>query len=308
MSVEGLFDYKIYEIAKVVIPVFWFIAVVELLAIYYFKVRAENDIKEFFLNLSIGTASYPINALFAFITIGALYWAKEYQLYSFSFTLSTLLICFVLDDFRFYMHHRIVHRWRWGWGLHRVHHSSERFSLDVAARQPWTKHFTGTMMLKIPLVLIGFDPIMVIFCGFINGYYQFFCHTQTVNKLPKWYEAIFNTPSHHRVHHGKNPKYLDSNYAGTFIIWDRLLGTFVAEDPKDLPNYGLVDPLITYNPVSILFGEYYNIFKDIFQRKITIKDRFLYLFGPPGWSHDGSRKTSTDLKEEYLKSQIPNRN
>lgn len=308
MSVEGLFDYKIYEIAKVVIPVFWFIAVVELLAIYYFKVRAENDIKEFFLNLSIGTASYPINALFAFITIGALYWAKEYQLYSFSFTLSTLLICFVLDDFRFYMHHRIVHRWRWGWGLHRVHHSSERFSLDVAARQPWTKHFTGTMMLKIPLVLIGFDPIMVIFCGFINGYYQFFCHTQTVNKLPKWYEAIFNTPSHHRVHHGKNPKYLDSNYAGTFIIWDRLLGTFVAEDPKDLPNYGLVDPLITYNPVSILFGEYYNIFKDIFQRKITIKDRFLYLFGPPGWSHDGSRKTSTDLKEEYLKSQIPNKN
>ena len=308
MSVEGLFDYKIYEIAKVVIPVFWFIAVVELLAIYYFKVRAENDIKEFFLNLSIGTASYPINALFAFITIGALYWAKEYQLYSFSFTLSTLLICFVLDDFRFYMHHRIVHRWRWGWGLHRVHHSSERFSLDVAARQPWTKHFTGTMMLKIPLVLIGFDPIMVIFCGFINGYYQFFCHTQTVNKLPKWYEAIFNTPSHHRVHHGKNPKYLDSNYAGTFIIWDRLLGTFVAEDPKDLPNYGLVDPLITYNPVSILFGEYYNIFKDIFQRKITIKDRFLYLFGPPGWSHDGSRKTSTDLKEEYLKSQISNKN
>lgn len=308
MSVEGLFDYKIYEIAKVVIPVFWFIAVVELLAIYYFKVRAENDIKEFFLNLSIGTASYPINALFAFITIGALYWAKEYQLYSFSFTLSTLLICFVLDDFRFYMHHRIVHRWRWGWGLHRVHHSSERFSLDVAARQPWTKHFTGTMMLKIPLVLIGFDPIMVIFCGFINGYYQFFCHTQTVNKLPKWYEAIFNTPSHHRVHHGKNPKYLDSNYAGTFIIWDRLLGTFVAEDPKDLPNYGLVDPLITYNPVSILFGEYYNIFKDVFQRKITIKDRFLYLFGPPGWSHDGSRKTSTDLKEEYLKSQIPNKN
>ena len=164
------------------------------------------------------------------------------------------------------------------------------------------RHFTGTMMLKVPLVLIGFDPIMVLFCGFMNAYYQFLLHTQTIKKLPSWYEYIFNTPSHHRVHHGKNPKYLDANYAGTLIIWDRMLGTFVAEDEKDLPDYGLVDPLDTYNPVRILFGEYWNIVKDVSQKGISLKARFMYLFGPPGWSHDGSRKTSTDIKADYYRA------
>ena len=125
-------------------------------------------------------------------------------------------------------------------------------------------------------------------------------HTQTIRKLPSWYEYIFNTPSHHRVHHGKNPKYLDSNYAGTLIIWDRMFGTFVKEDPEDLPDYGLVEPLNTYNPLRILFGEYWNIYKDITKKNITIKQRFMYLFGPPGWSHDGTRKTSTDIKRDYL--------
>ena len=300
MSVEMLLDYKPLDLAMVLIPVFVAIAAVEILGIYYFKFKTLNDTKEWFLNIFLGVASFPINGLFGFITIAALYWAKGYQIYSFSFTLPTLIICFVLDDLRFYLHHRIVHRWRWGWGLHRVHHSSERFALDVGARQPWTKHFTGTMMLKVPLVLIGFDPIMVLFCGFINAYYQFMLHTQTIRKLPSWYEYIFNTPSHHRVHHGKNPKYLDSNYAGTLIIWDRMFGTFVKEDPDDLPDYGLVEPLNTYNPLRILFGEYWNIFKDVTKKNITIKQRFMYLFGPPGWSHDGTRKTSTDIKRDYL--------
>ena len=299
MSVEYLFDYKPLEIFWMLMPVFWAIAVFEILAIYFFKIRAKNDFKEFFLNMTMGTLSYPINGLFAFITLGALFWAKQYQIYTFPFTLSALALCFILDDLTFYLHHRICHRWRWGWGLHRTHHSSERMSLDVAARQPWTKHFTGTRFLKIPLVIIGFDPVMIIFCVFINGYYQFFCHTQTIGKLPRWYEYVFNTPSHHRVHHSRNPKYLDANYAGTLIIWDRMFGTFVAEDPKEPCDYGLVVPMTSLNPLRILFEEYANIFKDISMRGISLKDRFMYLFGPPGWSHDGTRKTSTQIKEDY---------
>jgi len=299
MSVEYLFNYKPIEIFWMVMPIFWAIAVFEILAIYYFKIRAKNDIKEFFLNMTMGTLSYPINGLFAFITLGALFWAKQYQIYTFPFTLSALVLCFILDDLTFYLHHRICHRWRWGWGLHRTHHSSERMSLDVAARQPWTKHFTGTRFLKVPLVIIGFDPLMIIFCVFINGYYQFFCHTQTIGKLPNWYEYIFNTPSHHRVHHSRNPKYLDANYAGTLIIWDRMFGTFVEEDPKEPCDYGLVVPMTTLNPLRILFEEYVNIFKDICKPGISLKARFMYLFGPPGWSHDGSRKMSTDIKQDY---------
>ncbi|GIR05815.1 MAG: fatty acid hydroxylase [Candidatus Pelagibacterales bacterium] len=299
MSVDFLFQYSALELFWLLVPILIGIAVVETLAIYFFKLKGKNDFKEWILNISMGVLSYPVNGIFAFITLGALFWAKEFQIYTFPFTLSALVLCFILDDLTFYLHHRICHRWRWGWGLHRTHHSSERMGIDVGARQPFTKHFTGTRMLKIPLVIIGFDPVMVLFCVFINGYYQYLCHTQTIYKLPRWYEYLFNTPSHHRVHHARNPKYLDANYAGTLMVWDRMFGTFVAEDPKEPCDYGLVVPMTSLNPLRILFEEYANIFKDISMRGISLKDRFMYLFGPPGWSHDGTRKTSTQIKEDY---------
>ena len=114
MSVEALLDYKPNEIVMVLLPVFVLLAVFEILAIYIFKFKTKNDTKEWFLNIFLGVSSFPINASFGFITIAALFWAKGYQIYEFPFTLSTLVICFILDDFRFYLHHRIVHRWRWG--------------------------------------------------------------------------------------------------------------------------------------------------------------------------------------------------
>ena len=150
---------------------------------------------------------------------------------------------------------------------------------------------------------IGFNPFLIIVCGVLNASYQFFLHTESIKKLPRWYEFIFNTPSHHRAHHGKNPQYLDCNYAGTLIIWDRMFGSFVEEDKNEFPNYGLVEPMQTYNPFKIIFSEYIRIFKDILIPGLTIKQRFLYLFGPPGWSHDGSRLMSTDIKRIHLESQ-----
>jgi sterol desaturase/sphingolipid hydroxylase (fatty acid hydroxylase superfamily) len=180
--------------------------------------------------------------------------------------------------------------------MHVVHHSSQEYNLAVALRQGWTKHFTGTMLFKVPLVLIGFDPVMVTFCGVLNATYQFMLHTETVNKLPRWFEAVFNTPSHHRVHHASNARYLDANYAGTLIIWDRLFGTFAAEDEADRPVYGLVKNLNTFNMFRILSHEYIGIAKDASQRGLTLFQRFCYIFAPPGWSHDGSRLSSTDIK------------
>jgi len=280
----------------IIIVMYLFVIGFEHLAIRYLGVKGSIEHKEASMNVLVGLSSFPINAIFAFLTFGALFWAKEYQIISLPITFYTLVICFILDDLRFYIHHRICHRFRWMWGMHVVHHSSERFSLDVAGRQGWTKHFTGTMMLKVPLVLIGFDPLLVIFCGVINAAYQFFLHTEAIGKLPRWYEFIFNTPSHHRVHHGKNPKYLDANYAGSLIIWDRMFGSFVEEDLNDQPDFGLVEPIRTYNPFKILFFEYVRIFQDIFSPGLSIKERVLYLFGPPGWSHDGTRKMSTDIK------------
>jgi sterol desaturase/sphingolipid hydroxylase (fatty acid hydroxylase superfamily) len=170
--------------------------------------------------------------------------------------------------------------------------------MPIALRQSWMKHFTGTMMLKIPLILIGFDPVLVVFCGVLNATYQFFLHTETIDRMPRWFEFVFNTPSHHRVHHGRNPEYLDSNFAGTLIIWDRMFGTFAEEDRAVPVDYGLVKNLETFNPFTILTHEYVGIAKDASQSGLTVWQRFCYIFAPPGWSHDGSRLTSRDIKRE----------
>lgn len=253
--------------------------------------------------MGLGLVSAVTNGLTAFISVGALFWAQQYQITEIPLTIASLLACFILDDMRYYWHHRVAHRCRWVWAMHVTHHSSTQYNFSVALRQGWTKHFTGTMMFKVPLVVMGFDPAVVLFCGVINPTYQFFLHTELVDKMPRWYEAVFNTPSHHRVHHGRNPQYLDSNYAGTLIIWDKMFGTFVAEDSADRPDYGLVKNLKTLNPFVIIFHEYWNILKDITSKGLTLWQRTMYLFAPPGWSHDGSRQTSDDILREYNSQQ-----
>jgi hypothetical protein len=132
----------------------------------------------------------------------------------------------------------------------------------------------------------------------LNAAYQFFLHTETIDRLPRWFEYIFNTPSHHRVHHGRNPEYLDANFAGTLIIWDRMFGTFVEEDRAVPVDYGLVKNLETFNPFTILTHEYVGIAQDATQRGLSVWQRLCYIFAPPGWSHDGSRLTSADIKRE----------
>lgn len=293
MQIEELIAVKVTLTA---IPVFFLAIAIELLAVRYFGSRGSLNAKDDGVSIFMGLFSVVTNGAAAFLTIGMLYWAQNYQITVLPLTFATLVACFVIDDLRYYLHHRIAHRCRWPWAMHIIHHSSQRFSLAVALRQGWTKHFTGTTVLKVPLVLVGFDPLMVVFCGALNAVYQFFLHTETVDKMPRWFEAIFNTPSHHRVHHGKNPKYLDANYAGTLIIWDKMFGTFAAEDANDRPNYGLVKDFEHYNPFRIFIHEYWGIMKDIVRPGLTLTQRLLYVIAPPGWSHDGSRLTSHDIK------------
>jgi len=280
------------------IIIFFSLIAVELIAIKLFKAKGAVPAKDSVLSIGMGLLSDPVNALSAVITLGILSFVQPYQIQKLPLTWTMFALCFVLDDLRFYTHHRIAHRCRWVWAMHVVHHSSQNYNFPIALRQAWTKHFTGTMLLKIPLVLIGFDPVMVTFCGVLNATYQFFLHTETVDRMPRWYEFIFNTPSHHRVHHGNNPRYLDTNYAGVLIIWDRMLGTFAEEDRKDRPIYGLVNNLNTFNPITILTHEYIGIAKDVVQRGLTPLQRLAYIFAPPGWSHDGSRLSSKDIKRQ----------
>jgi hypothetical protein len=136
----------------------------------------------------------------------------------------------------------------------------------------------------------------------ISLLYQFWIHTEAIDKMPKWFEAIFNTPSHHRVHHGSNPIYLDRNHAGILIIWDKLFGTFQPELKDEKVKYGLVKNINTFNPVKIAFLEWLYMFKDAFTGEKSFKNRLLYLIKPPGWKHDGTGKVSDDLREEWLNS------
>jgi sterol desaturase/sphingolipid hydroxylase (fatty acid hydroxylase superfamily) len=204
----------------------------------------------------------------------------------------------VLDDFNYYWVHRIGHRVRWLWAAHVNHHTSQHYNLSTALRQTWTGFFAVSFGLRIWPAFIGFSPAMILTVGAINTIGQFWIHTEAVRRMPRWFEFVFNTPSHHRVHHGRNPEYLDSNFAGTLIIWDRMFGTFVEEDRAVPVDYGLVKNLETFNPFTILTHEYVGIAKDASQRGLTVWQRFCYIFAPPGWSHDGSRLTSEDIKRE----------
>ncbi len=206
--------------------------------------------------------------------------------------------CFFSEDFSYYWFHRISHRVRVLWASHSVHHTAEVYSLTSAGfRQTWTGNFSGTFLFWIWMPYIGFNPGMVILVKSINLIYQFCIHTETIRKMPPWFEAVFNTPSHHRVHHGSDLLYLDKNYGGTLVIWDKLFGTFQPEEAP--PTYGLAHKISSDNPFTIVFGEWINMFSDIKKCK-SLKECCYYCFGAPGWSKDGSSKTTRQLRKEVL--------
>ena len=199
------------------------------------------------------------------------------------------------DDFSYYWFHRISHGSRYFWASHVVHHSSQKYNLGTALRQTWTGTLSGSFLFWIWLPLLGFHPAAVMSMQAISLLYQFWIHTEFIYKFPKPIEFIFNTPSHHRVHHATNLEYLDKNHAGILIIWDRMFGTF--EEEKERPVYGLTTNLTTYNPVRIAFHEWTDMVRDV-ARAGSVRHALGYLFGPPGWSHDGRRKTTRQLRQE----------
>jgi len=210
-------------------------------------------------------------------------------------------LCFVIDDLRYYWYHRIAHRARWVWAEHIIHHSSQHYNLSTALRQSWTKVLTGMFVLQIPLVLLGFHPAFIAFIYGFNLVYQFWIHTETIDKMPGWFEAVMNTPSHHRVHHATNPRYLDSNFAGTFIVWDKIFGSFVPELVRDRPRYGIVRNLGTFNPLKVSFHEWISLFRDMIQPGLSVKERLFYCVKPPGWRHDGTSLGSDMIKQDFVR-------
>lgn len=252
-------------------------------------------------SLIMGIGSIVSNMLLVALGGSLVTAAYENRIATVGFAWWGFVLCFVLDDLRFYWSHRLQHRSRWFWAAHVVHHSSEYYNFSTALRQPWTGAITGLVLLAVPLAYVGFHPALIGFCASLNLFYQFFLHTESVGRLHPWIEAIFNTPSHHRVHHARNPRYLDANYAGTLIVWDKLFGSFVPELDRDKPVFGLVKNIETYNPFAVALGEYWGIAKDAVGPTRSLVDRVRYIFAPPGWCHDGSRKDSHMIKADFLR-------
>ncbi|TCP24723.1 sterol desaturase/sphingolipid hydroxylase (fatty acid hydroxylase superfamily) [Tenacibaculum skagerrakense] len=277
------------------IPVFVITVIIE--AILTVKIKLEDyEFKDAITSITMGLGNVAIGLFTKLLILAAFYWLYQFRLFTIPFTWWAWLILLFAEDFVYYWNHRIAHESRLFWASHVVHHSSQKYNLSTALRQTWTGSFY-TFIFWLPLIIIGFHPVMVLVQMSISLLYQYWIHTELIDKLPKWFEAVFNTPSHHRVHHATNPQYLDRNHAGIFIIWDKLFGTFEPEVEK--PVYGLVKNIETYNPVKIAFIEWYNMLKDVFKSKTSLSKRMQYFLKPPGWRHDGSGILSTDLRKEW---------
>lgn len=182
-------------------------------------------------------------------------------------------------DLAYYWHHRFSHRVRIAWAGHQSHHSSEFMNFGTALRQKWNPWFE--FFFWLPLPLLGFAPWTLYVAFSINLIYQFFVHTELIDTLWRPIELVFNTPSHHRVHHGSDPEYLDKNYAGILIVWDRLFGTFQPE--RQTPTYGLTYRVTTYNILKLQYGMYAEIARDV-RAASNWRDKVGYVLGPPGWA------------------------
>ncbi len=233
----------------------------------------------------VGLAWFAFVAQFAVFDIGWVWWAW--------------IVCFIADDFIYYWSHRAAHRVRWFWAEHVVHHSSQHYNLSTALRQPWTYVFTLKFIwFGTWLVLLGIPIGMVAFVSALNLIYQFWIHTEAIGRMPRWFEAVMNTPSHHRVHHATNPRYLDRNYAGVFIVWDRMFGTFEAERDDEPCRYGVVRNLGTFNPVRVAFHEWLAMIGDV-ARARSFGDAVGFVLRPPGWTPDASRETTDMIKARW---------
>jgi sterol desaturase/sphingolipid hydroxylase (fatty acid hydroxylase superfamily) len=186
------------------------------------------------------------------------------------------ILCILSIDFCRYWSHRLTHVNRFWWATHVTHHNSKKYNWSVAFRLGWTQHIK--IIFFIPVVLMGFDPVLFFICHQIEVLYQFWIHTEYIRKLPAPIEYIFTTPSHHRVHHSKNAHYIDKNFGSTFIFWDRIFGTFQAEDEQ--ADYGITKPINSYNPITLNFHEWRDIVHDVIKSR-SLKEAYLMMFVSP---------------------------
>ncbi|MET8907940.1 sterol desaturase family protein [Micromonospora sp. NPDC004551] len=263
------------------VPAFLLLIIIEAVSYRFLPDDDERgyELRDTTTSLSMGLGSQIIGFPWKLLTVGiyaALWLVAPVHLSPGDWW--TWVIVFFADDIAYYWFHRLHHEVRVLWASHVVHHSSVYYNLSTALRQSWTP--MTSLPFWLPLALLGIPPWMIFLQQSISLLYQFFLHTERVGVLPRPIEFIFNTPSHHRVHHGSNAEYLDRNYGGILIVWDRLFGSF---EPERAPaRYGLTKNIQTYNPLRVATHEFAAIWSDV-RQTTSWRARLGYVFGRPGW-------------------------
>lgn len=275
LTIEQVLSMDLPNIIVYAAPVMITLVAIEWI-ISYLKKRKYYDGKDTLAATAIGLGNVAISAALKVITFGIILYFYNVVPWGIPYTWWSFILCFIWIDFWRYWAHRVAHENRFWWATHVTHHSSEKYNWSVSFRLGWTQHIK--IIFFIPVVLVGFHPVVFFICHQIAVLYQFWIHTEYIRKLPRPIEYIFTTPSHHRVHHARNDKYLDKNYGSTFIFWDRMFGTFQAEEEQ--ADYGITKPVKSYNPVYLCFHEWMDIIRDIKNSK-SLKEAYVMTFVRP---------------------------
>lgn len=275
------------------VPFMMFLIVAELIFSHYNNRKLYTK-EDTIINLVFSSWNLLNDLLFRGVTLFVLIWVNSFEI--FEFTNKGVLYWFLLflaEDLSYYILHCADHYVRIFWATHSTHHSSEKFNLTVAIRSSVFQPFYRFLFF-MPIAFVGFDALDIVFMYAVTQVYGFWIHTEIVGKLHPMFEFIFVTPSHHRVHHASNVKYLDSNMGMVLIIWDRIFGTFVEEDENEPVRYGLTHNVESYHPLKVVFFEWKHLLQDI-KKTPRFLIKLKYLSKPPGWSHDGSKKKPGQL-------------
>jgi sterol desaturase/sphingolipid hydroxylase (fatty acid hydroxylase superfamily) len=243
------------------------------------------------INVSLALSHAVADSMAWVLLAGLFLWVHEHRLFDFPLSAWSALGLLVLQDLCYYVFHRASHRVRWMWASHVTHHSGTFMNFSTALRQSPTYPISGMWVFWLPLAWLGFQPEHVVLCVSVSLAFQFFVHTESVRKLPGWVEAVFNTPSHHRVHHARNPQYIDRNYAGVFIVWDKLFGSF--EPEHEACDYGIVKQIDTRNPLVMMFHEWRDLAHDVMQPG-PLALRLRHVWAPPEWERPTANAGSPD--------------
>lgn len=272
------------DLVQLAIPAFILLMLMEAVAGIFLQ-REIYAVKDAAASITMGLGSLAADLVAKILQFSILTYLYRLAIFHIGFQWWAWALLFFGDEFSYYWFHRISHECRLFWASHVVHHSSQRYNLSTALRQTWTGSFMS-FIFWLWLPIVGFAPIMIMTMKATSLLYQFWIHTELVRSLGPL-ETVFNTPSHHRVHHGSNPRYIDRNHGGTLIIWDKLFGTFEPENPADPVRFGLTRNIETYNPVRIAFHGWAEMFRDVWHAPCW-RNKLRYVFGSPSWRHEES--------------------